>query len=48
MKKEKKLEEKVLSFINEIISLWSQMTDEKKLEKMKQFRTEIEKTIKSN
>ena len=48
MKKEKKLEEVVLSFINEIISLWSQMTDEEKLEKVKQFRTEIEKTIKSN
>lgn len=42
MKKEKKLEEEILSFVNEIISLWSQMTDEQKLEKIKQFRKKIE------
>tara|TARA_S200002703_G_scaffold96071_1_gene83030 strand:- start:476 stop:619 length:144 start_codon:yes stop_codon:yes gene_type:complete len=46
MKKEKDLKEKVLASLNAIISLWSQMTDEQKLEKVKQFRTEIEENYK--
>ena len=48
MKKEKKIEEEVVGFMKEIISLQTQMTDEEKLEKMKQFKTEIEKTIKTS
>lgn len=45
MKREELLKE-IMEFLPELISLWSQMTDKEKLEKVKQFRTKIEENYK--